>query len=278
MKKRFFSFAAGALTAAMMLSLCGTALASETHSVVYNQAGLISNHKTIFAPGTSITASNGASVPSIIAYKDAQGMDTNYLSLRQISDLFDIPVLWDSEKNSVVLGQLWLKNTLMATGGTASGEGEFEMANQVEYQPTLTNTIYDKPILGLKAGGFTETDPAKIPADAKRADEATSRKTVIANSQVHEYEDGIPGATMRISFTNHSKETQSVYIFRRPHGSIADIQQFAKVKIEPEETLTRAFYLEKDAGLFARTLTWGMASGTETNVDLAVDYFWGKYE
>ena len=50
---------------------------------------------------------------------------------------------------------------------------------------------------------------------------------------------------MRISFTNHSKETQSVYI---------------------------------DEGDFARTLTWCMAGGTVTNVDVVVDSFWGKFE
>ena len=36
---------------------------------------------------------------------------------------------------------------------------------------------------------------------------------------------------MRISFTNHSKETQSVYIVRRPNGSLTDVELFSKVKI-----------------------------------------------
>ena len=43
-------------------------------------------------------------------------------------------------------------------------------------------------------------------------------------------------------------------------------------------TVTRAFYLEKDEGDFARTLTWCMAGGTVTNVDVVVDSFWGKFE
>ena len=46
---------------------------------------------------------------------------------------------------------------------------------------------------------------------------------------------------MRISFTNHSKETQSVYIVRRPNGSLTDVELFSKVKIAPEQTVTRAF-------------------------------------
>ena len=83
---------------------------------------------------------------------------------------------------------------------------------------------------------------------------------------------------MRISFTNHSKETQSVYIVRRPNGSLTDVELFSIVKIAPEQTVTRAFYLEKDEGDFARTLTWCMAGGTVTNVDVVVDSFWGKFE
>lgn len=75
---------------------------------------------------------------------------------------------------------------------------------------------------------------------------------------------------MRISFTNHSKETQSVYIVRRPNGSLTDVELFSKVKIAPEQTVTRASYLEKDEGDFARTLTWCMAGGTVTNVDVVV--------
>lgn len=78
-------------------------------------------------------------------------------------------------------------------------------------------------------------------------------------AELNEDEEGVPGATMRISFTNHSKETQSVYIVRRPNGSLTDVELFSKVKIAPEQTVTRASYLEKDEGDFARTLTWCMA-------------------
>ena len=81
---------------------------------------------------------------------------------------------------------------------------------------------------------------------------------------------------MRISFTNHSKETKSVYIVRRPNGSLTDVELFSKVKIAPEQTVTRASYLEKDEGDFARTLTWCMAGGTVTNVDVVVDSFWAN--
>lgn len=82
---------------------------------------------------------------------------------------------------------------------------------------------------------------------------------------------------MRISFTNHSKETQSVYIVRRPNGSLTDVELFSKVKIAPEQTVTRASYLEKDEGDFARTRL-GVWPENSYNVDVVVDSFWGKFE
>ena len=83
---------------------------------------------------------------------------------------------------------------------------------------------------------------------------------------------------MRISFTNHSKETQSVYIVRRPNGSLTDVELFSKVNIAPDQTVTRASYRETDEGDFASSRTWCRAGGTVTNVDVVVDSFWGKFE
>ncbi len=262
--------------AVLLVGAMGASAASNVQSVAYNKAGIICNRKTEIKTGASLTAADGASIPSVITYTDEKGKDTNYLSVRQIADLFDIPVSWDSDSNSVVLGNKKLKQSYVVTVEEGDPES-INVPNQGKYESELVYKIYDEPVYGVQAGSFTETDPSKIPADAKRADQLTRRKTYIANCQLNEEEDGIPGATMRISFTNHSKETQSVYIIRQPHGSLTDVELFAKVKIAPEQTVTRAFYLEKDAGAFARTLTWCMAGGTETNVDLTVDHFWGKY-
>lgn len=261
--------------AVLMLGTIGASAASNMGTVAYNKAGIISNHKTIVKPGASITAADGESIPSVITYTDAQGKDTNYLSLRQISELFDIPITWDSEKNSVVLGSENTKRSLVITEG---GPENMTAEDKSKFESELVYTVYDEPVYGIQAGGFTETDPAKIPADAKRENQTTYKKTYIANSQLNEEEGCTPGATTRISFTNHSTETQSVYIIRQPHGSLSDVELFSKVRIEPEQTVTRAFYLEKDASPFARSLTWCMAGGTVTNVDVVVDSFWGKFE
>ena len=81
-----------------------------------------------------------------------------------------------------------------------------------------------------------------------------------------------------VSVSQTTLKKQSVYIVRRPNGSLTDVELFSKVKIAPEQTVSRASYLEKDEGDFARTLTWCMAGGTVTNVDVVVDSFWGKFE
>ena len=46
-------------------------------------------------PGESYKAPNGQDVPSVITYVDETGGKTNYLSIRQISELLGIEVRWD---------------------------------------------------------------------------------------------------------------------------------------------------------------------------------------
>lgn len=263
--------------AVLMLGTIGASAASNMGTVAYNKAGIICNRQTAVKTGASITAADGETIPSVITYTDAQGKDTNYLSVRQISELFDIPISWDSRSSSVVLGNKKLEQSYVVTVEEGNPES-VHVPNQGEYESELVYKIYDAPVYSVQAGSFTETDPSKIPADAKREDPITRRKSFTANCQLNEEEGCTPGATTRLSFTNHSEETQSVYIIRRPNGSLTDVELFSKVKIEPEQTVTRAFYLEEDAPAFARTLTWCMAGGTVTDVELTVDSFWGKYE
>ena len=52
-------------------------------------------------PGESYKAPNGQDVPSVITYVDETGGKTNYLSIRQISELLDASVGWNAATNSV---------------------------------------------------------------------------------------------------------------------------------------------------------------------------------
>ena len=118
--------------AVLMLGTIGASAASNMGTVAYNKAGIICNRKTTVQAGSSMTAADGASIPSVITYTDEKGKDTNYLSVRQIADLFDIPVSWDSESGSVVLGNKKLKQSYVVTVEEGDPES-VTVPNQGEY-------------------------------------------------------------------------------------------------------------------------------------------------
>lgn len=102
-QKNFPSFLAGMATMALTVTLAGTALAAGA-KVEYNRAGVALCGQPQVVAGETWTAPNGQKVPTMITYVDAAGGKTNYLSLRQISDMLNIPVRWNAEKNQVELG------------------------------------------------------------------------------------------------------------------------------------------------------------------------------
>ena len=96
-------------------------------------------------PGESYKAPNGQDVPSVITYVDETGGKTNYLSIRQISELLGIEVRWDGQKNRVNLGADPADYVVV---GGKKDDGSIP-ANAT------------KPVLGTVHGPFTEIDPAK---------------------------------------------------------------------------------------------------------------------
>ena len=103
--KKSLSFFVGALTATVLIALSGSALAA-TESILYNQAGIALFGNVKVEAGTVYKAPNGQEVPSVITYIDAAGGKTNYLSVRQISELLDAEVSWNAETGNVDLALL----------------------------------------------------------------------------------------------------------------------------------------------------------------------------
>ena len=101
--KKYRSFTAGVVATLMAVSTVGTALAASSR-VEYNKAGISLFGENKVLTGESYKAPNGQDVPSVITYVDETGGKTNYLSIRQISELLGIEVRWDGQKNRVNLG------------------------------------------------------------------------------------------------------------------------------------------------------------------------------
>ena len=87
--KKYRSFTAGVVATLMAVSTVGTALAASSR-VEYNKAGISLFGENKVLTGESYKAPNGQDVPSVITYVDETGGKTNYLSIRQISELLGI--------------------------------------------------------------------------------------------------------------------------------------------------------------------------------------------
>ena len=101
--KKYGSFAAGVVSMLLAVSLVGAASAASGQ-VAYNRAGISLFGQDKVLAGESYTAPNGQQVPAVITYIDEAGGMTNYLSVRQVSELLGIEVGWDGPKNRVNIG------------------------------------------------------------------------------------------------------------------------------------------------------------------------------
>ena len=142
--KKYRSFTAGVVATLMAVSTVGTALAASSR-VEYNKAGISLFGENKVLTGESYKAPNGQDVPSVITYVDETGGKTNYLSIRQISELLGIEVRWDGQKNRVNLG---------------ADPADYVVVGGKEDDGSIPANA-TKPVLGTVHGPFTEIDPAK---------------------------------------------------------------------------------------------------------------------
>ncbi len=142
--KKYRSFTAGVVATLMAVSTVGTALAASSR-VEYNKAGISLFGEDKVLTGESYKAPNGQDVPSVITYVDETGGKTNYLSIRQISELLGIEVRWDGQKNRVNLG---------------ADPADYVVVGGKEDDGSIPANA-TKPVLGTVHGPFTEIDPAK---------------------------------------------------------------------------------------------------------------------
>ena len=131
MKKRFSSFAAGAMTATMIMGLCGTALAANGN-VSFSFANIALDGQVKYSAGSTITAPNGQQVPSSILYTDAAGGKTNYLPIRAVTELLNTDIGYDSASKTVLLGEQPAKADGTVTK-TSAGKWTREMDHMEMY-------------------------------------------------------------------------------------------------------------------------------------------------
>ncbi len=265
MESRFPQFLAGAVTAVMVTALAGTALAAGGQ-IDFNKVGIRVLQRQQVEAGEMYTAPNGQQVPSSITYTDAAGGKTNYLSVRQISELLDADISWNGSFNSVDVGVPSDYGNVTVQSGTTAKENRTQGA--VQY--------------GLKIGALEEVNPSTVPGwgdpQAMAMKQYYTRDTRIQYGfgssfpEMTVTADPNGSAYLVYSVTNNGTTPQNVMVSRNVTVSMGRRELFPMVSVEPGQTLVRAFRIDKAADPMKRSFSFGI-SGTadrDSSTDLTV--------
>ncbi len=249
--KKLRPFLSGMLAMAMIVSLTGTAFAAATGQVSFNQIGIRLFGESKVTAGESYKAANGQEVPSVITYTDAAGGKTNYLSVRQVSDLLDAEVSWNAENNSVDI----------ATYNGAYVEPHVDII-RVEAGEEITSPYPYQAELGVRHGAFTEIDPSTVDTSGEPA------STLLKDTRITADRTGFPalsysfhpmaGKYVVFQVTNNGTEAQAVTVERVKTVSNNRTEPFTTVTLAPGQTVTRAFSISSDSTRLERTLEFGV--------------------
>lgn len=251
--KKLIPFAVGMSAMAILAAVIIPASAAGGQ-VAYNQVGIRTFGEQRVTAGESYTAPNGQQVPSSITYTDATGGMTNYLSVRQISELLDATVGWNATSNSVDIA------APKSSGDVTAGVGEATEAEEVL-----------KPEYGKIAGALEEIDPSTVESIINNPDYRT--RNTARDMKVQFSLSDFPGLTLDclqyvgpyvvFSVTNNGPRTVYSEVRRFVTISYGEHEDFTRVAIPTGETLVRVFRIAEDAHPLQTTF--------EFDVDASVD-------
>ena len=259
--KKLLSFLAGMLTAVMLSMAVVPALAAGG-GVEYGQVGIRFFGKQKVEAGDLYTAPNGQRVPSSITYIDAAGGKTNYLSVRQLSELFGVDIRWDASAQSVEIGSTGTSGINDVAISTGTGEAP-------------KRGISEKPQFGQKIGAFEEIDPGTV---SELKDTGERPVSYLKDTRVQYQYSGFPEYTVDVStehgqylvytVTNNGQKEQYTTVAHKNIGG-SSRERFSSVLIQPGEPVVRAFRVDKNANPLDYSLTFGV--GGTIDFDLGTD-------
>lgn len=245
------AFSLGMAVMLVIALLVGSVSAVAAGQVSFNQAGVRLFGEPRVTAGESYKAANGQEVPSVITYTDEAGGKTNYLSVRQISDLLDAEVSWNSELNSVDFATYNGPNTEPKVHGvlvTGDEEVPSPFPNEAE--------------LGATHGAFTEIAPETVDTSGEPA------STLLKDTRITAERTGFPtlaygfhpmaGKYVVFQVTNNGTKTQAVTVERVKTISNSRTEPFTTVTLAPGQTVKRAFSISSNSTQLERTLEFGV--------------------
>ena len=241
------------MLAAAVLAVSISSASAAGGEAAYNQVNVRFFDQQKIQAGETITAPNGRQVPSSITYTDTAGAKTTYLSIRQIAELMDADIRWDSATETVEIAGS-PKTTSMTI--TENPREEFG-------KPAETGTAQVRQF-GQVIGPFEEIDPDSI-------------KDVIAEKpypltymkDVHIQHDSTmppmtitaaPGTYLVYTVTNNGTSDAVSSAFRQPTIAYPRRDSFPAETIAPGETFVQAFKVAEGANPLTYSLCFGFRS------------------
>ena len=246
------------LLAAVTLATSIGPVSAAGNEVAYNQVGVRFFDQQKVQAGEMYAAPNGQQVPSSITYTDAAGGKTNYLSIRQIAEMMDADIRWDSASGNVEIA------------GSPKG-GLSDVTISTESDDTKNNAAQVRKF-GQIIGPFEEIDPKTIETVIA---ENPSPIIHMKNARIQYENASIPPITTTISpeqgkylvytVTNNGTSDATSSVFRQPAVSYPRAEFFPRVTAAPGETLVRAFKVTDGANPLTYDLyfAFNAASGPE---------------
>lgn len=244
---------AGMLAMAILVTLV-VPVSAASNQITYNQAGIRLFGEQQVVAGETYTAPNGQQVPSCITYTDATGGKTNYLSVRQISELLDATVSWNATANSVDIA-----------APTSSGDVTVGLGEATKEEDVLT------PEYGKIIGALEEIDPSTVESIINNPEYRT--RNTARDMKIQFSLSDFPGFTLDclqyagpyvvFSVTNNGPRTVYSEVRRFVTISYGKHEDFTRVAIPEGETLVRVFRILDDAHPLQTTF--------EFDVDASVD-------
>lgn len=249
---KYSQFFAGMLAMLILTSVVVSASA-VSEKVSFNQVGIRVLRQQKVQVGERYTAPNGQQVPSSITYTDAAGGQTNYLSARQISELLDADISWNSKLHSVDIGVLSGQSDVTITSSADGIESGITADAVPEYGKTI--------------GALTEVSPDSVQG-LMNGTAVPSRSYAYSTHIQYGLGGSFPEMTVTAkpslgkylvyTVSNNGETAQEVTVSRKVTISTGRRELFPSVPVEPGETLVRVFGIAKDADPMQSAFAFGV--------------------
>lgn len=239
--KNITSFVSGAAIAALIMASTVPALALSG-KLTYGEAGISLFGTSVIPVGSSHTSASGEEIPDVITYTGGDGGKINYVAVRSLAEMFDIPgIEWDSASSTVEFAP-------------PSDFSDIDITVGSESAPAAD--VSDTPTYGTSAGPFTEVDPSTVNTDARAVYHLDGMTVVSKTGFTNQTIDCQPGNTIVLTVTNNGDTVQYLNVCRRPAINYG-VENFDTVKVLPGKTAVRAFTLSDAANELTREIEWG---------------------